>query len=203
MWNLDVDKTNFPLVKLKDGSVFGLWPVTKIQFERFICESGEYGDKRYETACELNPRVSYRNIDKKNYEGIFMSGINPDDALKYTRWLGEGFDIPTINEWRHYYRLLIQEHSPENVEMELSPAADAIGKVLLRISRNALQFTLMEHGFVEWVHKDTGYAGLGVPRSAYYSNTCRPLTDIVDEIRLEPVPKFIAFRVIKRCVNEH
>jgi hypothetical protein len=218
MWNLIYDKTGFPLVQLKNGPAFGVWPVTKIQFERFIAETKGYGDKWYEDACASNPRVSYKHLDVNNYEGLFMSGIKPDDALKYVDWLGKKkeYDIPTVEEWRTFYHslngsnipgdkewqhfsgLLLQEKPQELIQIELAPTATIIANNISAIYNDALRFTLMKDGFVEWVHYKREFVGLGAPRSEYYSNTFRSLNTMVEGIRLDSVPKFMAFRVIKR-----
>jgi hypothetical protein len=118
-----VDKTGFPLLEVDEAGSFNLWPIAKLQFERFIYETNQYGDSWYETVLLLNPRVSYRHLDRNNYERFFISGVLPDEALNFSKWFGEGFDLPTIKEWRMLNNLLKSERTLKLPEMELSVPA--------------------------------------------------------------------------------
>ena len=95
------DRTGFPLITVPEAMVaMHLLPVTKVQFERFLAEPNTYGDAWYEEVLTLNPRISYRQCTAENRERLFLTGIVPEEALAFARWMGDGFDLPTVAEWR-------------------------------------------------------------------------------------------------------
>jgi hypothetical protein len=77
-----------------------LLPVTKLQFERFLCDASVYGDSWYEGLLALNPRVSPRRADAASREGLLLTGVLPDEALAFAAWCGPEYDLPTVDEWR-------------------------------------------------------------------------------------------------------
>ncbi len=81
-------------------------PVTKIQFERFLAESHNLGDDSYKEALRLNPSVSHQQFTPDNREQLFVTGILPQEALNFARWMGNEFDLPTVEEWRFIYDAL-------------------------------------------------------------------------------------------------
>lgn len=196
---LTVDRTGFPLVELGRVGSIHLWPVTKLQFETFLCEPGTFGDSWYESVCKYNSRISHHKFDKTNYEGLFMTALKPSEALEFARWLGE-FDIPTITEWRSLYRAL--EELPEQPD-GLSAEAAAIWERMSEIAASPHEFALMEGGLLEWTRENGSFAGLGAPRTTFLPNAWRPLDDIVRVINASDRVFYIGFRLIKRDPDGH
>ena len=97
-----LDKTGFPIIALP-GLPFKIsWlPVTKIQFEHFLVDQGTLDHDWYQDKLtNYNPRVSPSQLNNGNYWRAFLTGILPDEALLYARWLGDGADLPTASEWK-------------------------------------------------------------------------------------------------------
>ncbi|MFQ6055144.1 MAG: SUMF1/EgtB/PvdO family nonheme iron enzyme [Methanosarcinales archaeon] len=201
MIKFTLDKTGFPLIVSKEiGVAFHLIPITKVQFEEFISETNKYGDEWYETILSINPRVSYKLFDIENYEHIFITGILPEEALEFAKWLGKGFDLPTVKEWRQIY-LLLQSLSPLPLSYNyniLSYKADKILKKLNKLFEKNLNMTLMEEGIVEWVRQEKEYIGLGAPRDSFLPNAWNPLKDEVRPINIKERLKYFGFRLVRR-----
>jgi hypothetical protein len=195
---ISTDRTGFPLVEADGIGSFNLWPITKLQFERFISETNKYGDYWYEAALELNPRISCRHLGKKDYEHFFMTGILPGEALDFARWLGDGFDIPTIEEWREFM-LRLEDEKTLNVPVgELSARALTIQQRLSSFLNTPLKFALMEDGLVEWVRDDGKYVGLGSPRSSFHPNAWNPLSDRIKVLNTGERLFYFGFRLVRR-----
>ena len=104
------DRTGFPLIAVPEVAAHvQLLPVTKAQFECFIVEPNPFGDAWYEEVLQLNPRVTYRRYGADERARLFLTGILPEEALLFARWVGEGFDLPTVDEWRAIYAALAAE----------------------------------------------------------------------------------------------
>lgn len=196
---LTVDRTGFPLVELSGVGLIHLWPVAKVQFEGFLCEPSGSGDYWYEAICKYNPRISYRRFGKTDYEGLFMTALNPSEVLEFARWLGE-FDIPTIAEWRSLYRGL--EELPEEPD-GLSPEAAAIWDRMSGLAGEPLRFAMLEGGVLEWVRENGSFAGLGAPRPTFLPNAWSPLKDTVRVISASDRIFYMGFRLIKRSPDGH
>jgi hypothetical protein len=92
-------------------------PVTKLQFELFLCDqpSNRFDQDWYnellrvhvqgESASEIEiGRVSPSMIRRDNYFKAFLTGIRPSEIAPFISWLDESqdgnFDLPTDEEWR-------------------------------------------------------------------------------------------------------
>ncbi len=194
------DKTGFPLVTMEELGTFHILPITKFQFEMFISETNRYGDNWYSSILKLNPRISYKYFDEKNYERIFTTGVLPEEALDFARWLGEGFDLPTIDEWRGFYRLLKGDIRFESLTSNSNISARAFTELqkLKMFLSTPLKFTLMKDGLVEWVRRNDKYVGLGSPRNSFHPNAWNPLTDEVRVINITERLFYFGFRLIRR-----
>jgi len=195
------DKTGFPLVGTREFGLFHLWPITKIQFERFISETNNFGDKWYDSILKLNPRISWKFFDRNNYEGLFITGITHQEALSFAYWLGEGFDLPSLDEWRNFSQMLSTEGLPELPASELSEHAAHIWRKLKGFSETPTKFALMQDGLAEWVRKGNRYVGLGHPRQCFHANAWDPLNDEI--ITFEKRASHFGFRLIKRQANDY
>jgi len=104
---ISFDRTNFPLIAVEEvGIEAHLLPVTKWQFEQFLAEAGEVSRSHYRRMVKLNPGILPEELTADNREQLFVTGILPAEAQAFARWLGEGFDLPTIKEWRAIYGAL-------------------------------------------------------------------------------------------------
>jgi hypothetical protein len=176
---IQLDKTGFPMLWVDEIEAYVNWlPVTKVQFEYFLCDSpGQpFDESWYEQILDLNPRVSPQKVTRRNYWQLLLSGILPDEAEKFAEWCGEGYRVPTLDEWNKIYKSLKGQKAYENLfsEAELKPRIravleriDTIMKELL--SRSNKTYTLvdqmlMRYGVMEWVETDnrrSGWGGMG------------------------------------------
>ncbi len=59
-------------------------------------------------------------------ERLFITGLWPDEALAFARWLGEGFDLPTLAEWRAIYAALKRAALPPPPPPPAEPLATSL-----------------------------------------------------------------------------
>ena len=107
--DIKLDRAGFPIVWVQSIDAYLHWlPVTKIQFEFFLCAepSAQFDAQWYDDILKLNPRVSSQAITASNYWGGFLSGILPSEAEQFARWCGPGYAVPTLDEWRKAYTFL-------------------------------------------------------------------------------------------------
>lgn len=200
--NFILDPFGFPMVELKKRNLFiHLLPVTRIQFERFISISGKgYGDSWYEAVESLNSRVSPAKIDSENYEGAFIGGITPSEAMDFIHSLGKSYDLPTVEEWQDAYVFLRKEGASVN-DFSTIPAEGAAVKMLRNIAKlsgNLFDRTFMNNCMVEWVRQGRGYAGSGSPRPVFHENAYNPEVDIWNPFNVNKRMRHFGFRVVKR-----
>ncbi|MBM3239019.1 formylglycine-generating enzyme family protein [Candidatus Poribacteria bacterium] len=200
------DRTGFPLIRVPEvGLDVQLLPVTKVQFERFIAEPNGFGDTWYEEILGVNPRVSYRQFTADNREGIFITGLLPEEAVSFARWMGDGFTLLTIEEWRTIYKAL--EHRPvESGELEKLRSQCSAEQPLVILEqlreqlepRSWLSLSLMYGGLVEWVRGENSWAGLGVPRYEFYPNLWDPLADVVSPLHPDERLPYFGIRLVRK-----
>ncbi|HEY9282206.1 MAG TPA: SUMF1/EgtB/PvdO family nonheme iron enzyme [Pyrinomonadaceae bacterium] len=174
-----VDASGYPLVFVEPLDAYAqLFPVTKPQFERFVssCERPEYDDGWYEEILTLNPRASYRSADVLTRERLFMTGVTPDEALAFGRWMGRDYALPTAEEWATCYKWFGGQaalSAPPDLCGRLSPDALSLwetieGQWLEPRRRPTLRdLSLMTQGILEWVaERPSRYCGLGEPAAS-------------------------------------
>ena len=205
------DRTGFPLLEVvgvPGVAAAHLLPVMKVQFERFLAEPNALGDAWYEAVLAGNPRVSYRKWTEDNREQLLLTGVLAEEAVEFAKWLGEGFDLPKVEEWRSIYRWLerrpfsdselamLRSHREGNVA---GPIVDGLAHQLR--AESWCDLSMMKGGVVEWVRKGRTYVGLGSPRCEFKPNLWNPL---IPEGELVPIPqgrriRFFGFRLIRRA----
>lgn len=197
------DRTNFPIAIVEEAAVeVQLLPVTKVQFEDFVTAPTLVNEERYQEMLALNPAVSPEAFTKDNREQLFVSGILPEEAIAFAHWLGEGFDLPTVKEWRAVLAAFRRVPEPRhNLLTDL--VEGGAGVILKEISeqlhiRTLADYTLMRGGLVEWVRQDEDLVGLGVPRPEFHPNLWDPLTNIIKPIRLDERVPYFGFRLVRR-----
>ena len=101
-FTLSLDRTGFPILEMSALPFGVLWlPVTKIQFEHFLVDTGAFDNSWYQDKLQnYNPRISAGNLGVTNYWQAFMTGILPFEAQRYAEWAGRGSDLPTAQEWK-------------------------------------------------------------------------------------------------------
>lgn len=200
---ISFDKTNFPLVVVEGvGVEMHILPVTKIQFERFIAETGAIKYKQYKSMRALNPSIGVDHFTAENREQLFVTGVLPEEALNFARWLGEGYDLPTVEEWRKLLTALRREPPPRQhqlTDLIEAPSDTILEKLETQIHiRTMLDYTLMQGGLVEWVWQDKNLVGLGVPRPKFHANLWNPLVNVVKPIKPDQRIPYFGFRLIRR-----
>jgi hypothetical protein len=191
------DKTHFPLIEIKDIGSLTLWPITKIQFEMYISQANRYGDTWYDEILMGNPRVSYQKVNKKNYEQLFITGLHIEEVFLFSKWFGEDFRIPTVEEWREIYRLMATQ-SGLTAPPDMSYPAKKIWGKMTKFSNSPIKFSLMEDGVIDWVISGDNYVGLGVPRPNLLPNTFKPLENIIKPLKIDKRLNYFGLRLIKR-----
>jgi hypothetical protein len=199
MIRITYDKTGFPMLRLWRVGAFHLWPVTKIQFKQYITECDRHGDEWYKSVCSINEPISAEAFDEENFERLFMTGIFPGEALDFARWLGDGYDLPTEEEWKKLYHA-VNGHlfNFRLSQYALSAPASIMREKFSRFLRTPLAFSFLQEGLVEWVKGETGYVGCGAPRDSFFLNAWHPPDDVIRTIDNSERIFYFGFRLIKR-----
>jgi hypothetical protein len=184
------DPTGFPMVWCEPLRVFVHWlPVTKIQFEHFLGAAPDaYFDAAwYETALDLNPRVSPRAVSAANYWQALMTAVTPAEAQRFASWSGDGFRLPSADEWTIVYRALrmrpavdlassplLTDREPRTREL-LSRLDVASRQAAARMNDNPALANqmLMRYGAMEWVRCESvlsGWSAKGEPLPDFCGN---------------------------------
>jgi len=200
---LSPDRTGFPLIVIPEVELeVHLWPVSKIQIEQFVAESGRYNRAWYRTLLTLNERADPQSWADVERERLFISGILPQEALAFAEWLGEGFDLPTLEEWRAIYNLLRRQRLPDS-QMFFDWAGEPVATIMRKLieqypGRFLLDLSLMRRGLVEWVRYEQQWLGLGAPRPTFYPNLWDPLKTPVRPLQAEQRLSYFGFRLVRR-----
>lgn len=200
---LTFDRTNFPLLALEDlGLEMHLLPVTRQQFEPFVADSGPPEQARYKKLLALNPAVAPTKFTAAERERLFVTGILPAEAQAFARWLGQGFDLPTVAEWRASHTVLKHVSLPRHdlaAELADSPAGAILaGFTRQMLSHLLLDISLMRGGLVEWVRHERSWVGLGAPRPDFHPNLWDPLNHEIKPLRPGERLPYFGFRLIRR-----
>ena len=204
--NIISDPLGFPMIRMPGMDFYiHYFPVTKLQFERFISLSNKpgYGDRWYNEILSLNSRISHLKLNRENYEGAFISGVTPQEALDFVQWLGKGYRLPDIQQWRQAYKSL---KSAGDIKMDFSGIEKGtVGykfvKSMERSPGNLFELSFMKNGFAEWVQEKDDYCGLGSPRSSFHQNLNNPESENWVPFNKNKRIHFFSFRAIKETDN--
>jgi len=199
-----VDQTGFPIVRVDPlQSYVHLFPIAKVQFERFLTSgtSSLCADEQYAELLKENARISYRALDQSKYEQLFLTGIKPEECKQFGSWLGNDYVLPDDREWLACYDWLAR-HPITDVPAGISDEAFSIWQTItaLRAPTNLLELSLMSEGVKEWVtisgNRDK-HGGLGCPviRFQTLNRNPRQLVNLTtSQIRVSAY----GFRLLKR-----
>lgn len=187
MANLILDRTGFPMIWVDALNAYiHFMPVTKIQFEYFICHKPRrrFDEEWYNIVMDHNPRVAPQSIGREDYAEAFMTAITPDEVQLYADWCGRDYSIPTRDQWFRAYTAM-QERPPIAVydslvsELELRERAATVLQCLDREmamlspraqERNLADQMMMRGGIFEWAideRERPPWVGMGKPHSSF------------------------------------
>lgn len=171
------DPVGFPMVWFEEvGAYVHRLPVTKIQFEYFLCDAPDaYFDAGwYDRVLSLNPRVTPRGVTPQNYWRALMTAVRPAEAQRFVSWCGDGFRLPTEAEWTVLYQALRVRPAEDLGASGLLEGRDSRTRELLeRIDASTYETSrrmncgpnlagqmLLRFGVMEWVQ-------VGLPPSSW------------------------------------
>jgi hypothetical protein len=180
------DPVGFPMLQVEPDLYLHWLPITKIQFEYFLCDTYDrsFDIRWYEEVLRLNPRVTPAKISPANYWNAFLSGVLPAEAQRFAFWCGDGFRLPSGQEWARAYRILSSQPvlDLESVLGDLPPrlrelvlrTEEAASEAARRLGyrRSLADQLLMRLGFLEWVNAEERWGAMGEP----FPELCGTLT---------------------------
>jgi hypothetical protein len=198
-FEVTVDKANFPIVRVPALGFDIYWlPITKIQFEHFMCDTGLYDNNWYQDKLrQYNDRVSPGSINLGNYWGVFMTGILPAEALRFASWCGRGFDLPTAQEWKKTIQYFANISAGEEFIDAVTSALGISERAKLLVERlehvtssDSQQLggggrllcdqMLLRLGIMEYIYEDeqhNTFGGWGKPNRRFWGSMLDPLRD--------------------------
>lgn len=162
------DPTGFPMLWCEQVGAYIHWlPVTKIQFEYFLCAAPDaYFDAAwYDQILALNPRVTPWELSADNYWCALMTGVLPSEAQRFASWCGDGYRLPTEVEWSDLFRALRNQPAVKEPASDLlESSSDRVRELIQRLDATARQVAermrtgpslasqmLLRFGAMEWV----------------------------------------------------
>jgi hypothetical protein len=179
---LATDPTGFPMIWVEAIAAWMHWlPVSKLQFERFlqVAPDRAFDAAWYDQLLALNPRVAPARIRTENYDNALLTGILPAEAERFAAWSGEGFAIPSLEQWLLAWSALKSLPAERGLPAAFSlRLEEPVHTLLLRIDnalaaatagfgrRTLADQMLMRWGVLEWVEQaghPARWAGIGQP----------------------------------------
>lgn len=168
------DPTGFPMIWVEAIDAYMHWlPVTKIQFEHYMCEFPErsFDDNWYDEIRSLNARETPSAIRSNNYWKAFITGIIPSECQYFANWCGNAYSIPTLEEWFTSYEYLKQREPLSDLSLLTNESSERVKTLLTRlvdVSQSTVKDLQYDHnlafqmfmrtGVMEWVSiLDQGY----------------------------------------------
>ena len=183
-----IDRTGYPLIRVEPLDCFvHLFPVTRVQFEKFILSGAgaDFNDEWYAARLSFKPRASYRNVSREDYEGLFATSITAAEAEAFANWLkrgSESFSLLSAEEWKQSYQwLLTRELTSPPPEVTGLDALAIWQFIQTQLSPQHLgDLSLMSEGVMEWVSfrkspQEKSYCGLGRPREGFATQPFRTI----------------------------
>jgi len=203
MMLLSCDRTGFPLITVPDlGVEMQLLPLTKLQVADWLATSTPFGDAWYDTVLAINPDIPCSQCSAANRERLFLTGLLPAEVLVVAQWLGDGFDVPTVELWRALYDRLAMEVAPSwdsVVQLGIGPARHVLAALAQHLQPTTLvELALLHGGLIEWVRHGQSWVGLGAPRPQFYPNVFDPRVDVVRPLRAGERLAPFGMRLVRR-----
>ena len=119
LW-LGSDRLGWPTLGDKQRTTWQLWPVTWWHFELFVADGG-LANSDYEAILSRSD-VKRPAIGRVTAKTAQLRGVSSEQALEFAKWLGEGWRLPTDDEWCQFL------HSVLDVDpLELAEKLSSIG----------------------------------------------------------------------------
>jgi hypothetical protein len=184
------DPAGFPMIQVEPRMFVHWLPVTKIQFEHFLCDAHDrsFDAGWYDRVLELNPRVTPKKITRENYWNAFMSGLLPTEAQRFAFWCGDGYRLPSAAEWARIYQFFSAQPAMELDRVKgLNDLPTRIGDLVqhteaagsdaarqLGYERRLADQMLMRLGVLEWVSAQERWGAMGEPFPDLCGNLLAP-----------------------------
>jgi len=196
------DPLGFPLVHVPGLNLLAhLLPITKLQFERFLAEPNSYENRWYDEVLATNPRCSPDSFEDEHREQVFLTGILPKEVQHFAEWLGVGFRVPTVTEWRAVYQTLSQlPFDSQSVDrLPLSYAGREIIQRMVKLIEppSVRDVALMRNGVLEWTLDETGWVGTGSPRPSFHPLIGDPLRETHRPLSFSKRLHYFGFRLVR------
>jgi hypothetical protein len=219
-----LDPAGFPLVWVEDIKAYMHWlPVTKIQFEYFLCATSDsrFDAAWYDRVLNLNKRVSPGSVRESNYWQAFITGVRPSEAQRFAEWCGDGYLLPSLRDWYAAFQSLkAQPTEPDALAAmgsahQLSERCQALLSRLEAATIAAFRHleiapsptladqTLLRGGVMEWVEwqgQRTRWGGMGQPNRKLHPILFNPESGKPHEV-INPegdALHYYGFRLIQR-----
>lgn len=168
---IELDAAGFPMIYIPDQGFAIHWmPVTKIQVEYFlsVVNDSKYNEDWYTTLLGYSKRVSPDRVRPTTFNELFVTGILPSEAQRFSQWCGRGYDLPTEREWSAAADFL--DHLPAaqdniNLLMSTNGIRERTARVIKALegaisgesrstSRSVVDQAVMRGGIYEFVYED-------------------------------------------------
>jgi len=163
------DRTGFPyLVVPAAGVAVGLLPVLKAQAELYLGDPAGPGDDWYDEVLAVGPRAGWRTVGAAPVR-LILTGISAEEAVRLAGWVGPGYRLPDVREWRAADAALGGLSSADLDAAAAGPACHpAVAGVLARLREagraTVAELALLDGGALEWVTRaDPPPGALGRP----------------------------------------
>lgn len=170
-------RTRFPLVEVPGQNFALFWlPLTKVQLEYFLSDTidSQFDRAWYRERLRANPRVTFENLAAQNLAQAFITDITFYEARVFSRWYGQGYDLPTTEEWhRALHTFEAIEACSAFVEQIMAlPGLHPRARLLVQACEEALlayrriqnlaerrlsHQLMMSQGLLEYVYHDTAH----------------------------------------------
>lgn len=186
------DRLGFPMVWIPHLEIYIHWfPITKLQFESFLCDhsEGDLSAAWYQAVLQGNPRIATDGLSFHNFHHAFITGIRAEEARRFANWNGDGFRLPSADEWAESFRWLSEQNAEPPTWTFYGLRYRRFERLFTRLmeTRVESQFLgseadlattmLMVGGILEWVrekHSTEPDSACGLPPAHFFPVLKRP-----------------------------